>query len=49
MTVRHMLGQCLGGDVAAAARTVRSLWDAGYAASDIIGTIFKVRARAPRR
>ena len=30
VTVKHMLGQCLGGDVAAAARTVRSLCDAGY-------------------
>ena len=32
---------------AAAARTVRARWDAGYAASDSIGTIFKVCARAP--
>ena len=36
------LAACAGGDLDEAARLVGGLWDAGYAASDIIGTFFRV-------
>jgi replication factor C subunit 2/4 len=36
------LRACVAGDLDEAARLVGGLWDAGYAASDIIGTLFRV-------
>ena len=36
------LTACAGGDLDEASRLVGGLWDAGYAASDIIGTFFRV-------
>jgi replication factor C subunit 2/4 len=36
------LRACAAGDLDEAARLVGGLWDAGYAASDIIGTFFRV-------
>lgn len=39
----QVLECCLSGDLEGAKTRLMQVWDQGYAASDIIGTIFRVR------
>jgi hypothetical protein len=41
--------RCVEGDLAAAQADLLGLWGQGYSASDIIGTLFKVRVVSARR
>lgn len=40
--VKEVVGACVSGNVATATQRLNVLWDQGYAASDIIGTVFRV-------
>ena len=41
-TLGEIVAACQKGDTQTAVRNMQSLWQTGYAASDIIGTVFKV-------
>lgn len=42
LTVQKIVDFCASGDVESALRTLQGLWDQGYAAIDIIGTLFRI-------
>jgi len=46
-TVSEIINFCIKGDTNNAVQTMNGLWNLGYSASDIIGTIFKVTKAHP--
>ena len=42
LLIREMIGHCVKGDIDGAYGLLKSLWDKGYAAEDIITNIFRV-------
>lgn len=40
--VRAMIKECQKGDIDQALARIQELWDAGYSAVDIVGTVFRV-------
>lgn len=42
LLIKEMIDHCINGDIDEAYKILKSLWDKGYAAVDIIGNIFRV-------
>lgn len=42
LLIKEMIDHCINGDIDDAYKILKSLWDKGYAAVDIIGNIFRV-------
>jgi len=42
IVLQAMIRACMGGDIEAAVRKLSELWEQGYSAVDIVGTMFRV-------